>query len=207
MTALNTTDIRQQLRQELVSEDPSLVVHKETYLTLFDRMIASKPEIEMDDVFQSQLKDRLRYHLITQYEPAPEINRWQTLLVYGVPSLVILSVVLVYLPQRESSEPLAASTMMMQSSEEMQPEMMRMIDAPVQDSVVYPGWSIDYEIDGDIMTGSISTVDHPQYNFEAYRADPETPLLDYSIHIDELFAVDVVSDEYPDLLLWIILND
>lgn len=79
----------EQIREELIQQDPSFSIHKKEYDWLIERMLSHKPQIEQDEFFQSQLRDRLRYHLITQYLPTPQINRWQKFLLYGTPTIAI----------------------------------------------------------------------------------------------------------------------
>jgi hypothetical protein len=56
------------------------------------------PDIEFDPQFQSRLKDNLRYHLVSQYAPQPQINVWQKFFLYGLPSLAIGIALLYVLP-------------------------------------------------------------------------------------------------------------
>ena len=95
---------RDQLRKELLSQDASLVWEKEQYLWLLSRVNQNIPDIEQDPMFFSTLKNKLRYHLITKYVPAPQPNSWQKFMLYGFPSLA-LGLALIYILPLHSLDP------------------------------------------------------------------------------------------------------
>lgn len=90
------TSQREQLREELLSQDASLAWQKEKFLWLFEHVDNNIPEIDQDPLFFWRLKDKLRYHLITKYEPAPQPTSWQKFMLYGFPSLA-LGLALIYI--------------------------------------------------------------------------------------------------------------
>ncbi len=88
----------EQLFQELLSQDPSLASQKKEILWLLERMTEHTPSVSIDPLFESRLKDNLRYHMVSQYTPAPQINNWQKFLLYGLPSLAIGLALIYVLP-------------------------------------------------------------------------------------------------------------
>ncbi len=90
------SSIQQQLREELLREDPGLIDQKTKYLKFFNDLQQSQPELSQDPLFQQHLKDRLRYHLITQYQPVLQQARRHKFLLYGMPTIA-LGVALLYI--------------------------------------------------------------------------------------------------------------
>ena len=88
----------EQLRQELLAQDPSLAWEKEKYIWLLSRMDQHIPDVEQDPMFFWNLKNKLRYQLIGQHAPNPQPNAWQKFLLYGFPSLAIGLALIYILP-------------------------------------------------------------------------------------------------------------
>ena len=62
------------------------------------------PQVELNPQFAKNLKNNLRYHLISQYEPAPALNLWQKFMLYGFPTLAIGVALIYVLPMIPLSE-------------------------------------------------------------------------------------------------------
>ena len=61
-------------------------------------MTQHTPIVSIDPLFESRLRDNLRYHMVSQYTPAPQMNNWQKFLLYGLPSLAIGLALIYVLP-------------------------------------------------------------------------------------------------------------
>jgi len=61
-------------------------------------MTQHTPTVSIDPLFESRLRDNLRYHLVSQHIPAPQMSNWQKFLVYGIPSLAIGLALIYVLP-------------------------------------------------------------------------------------------------------------
>lgn len=97
----NSQKLFQNLWDELLHDNPDLESQKSYFLELFERLITNKPKIDQDPLFEKQLRDRLRFHLITQYEPAPAMNRWHKLLIYGAPTIIVATFLVAILPLQD----------------------------------------------------------------------------------------------------------
>jgi len=76
-------------------------------------MTQHTPSVSLDPLFQKRLKDNLRYHMVSQYTPAPQMSGWQKFLLYGLPSLAIglaLIYVLPTLPGQHSVDTVTTTT-------------------------------------------------------------------------------------------------
>ncbi len=129
----------EQLYQELVSQDPSLANHKKEIIWLLTRMESNVPEIVQDPMFFWNLKNKLRYHLITRHEPAPTPNLWQKFLLYGFPTLAI-GVALVYIL------PILPFSQSNIENEKMQPTM-RQMDTEIINKITHEWSSKDITMD------------------------------------------------------------
>ncbi|AKH33283.1 hypothetical protein XF24_00960 [candidate division SR1 bacterium Aalborg_AAW-1] len=102
----------EQLYQELLSQDPSLVSQKKEIVGLLERMTEHTPSVDIDPHFQSNLKSRLEYHV--QYlnnlksnppQSNPHINRLARLISYGLPAVVLGVIIFLALPYNPVIQP------------------------------------------------------------------------------------------------------
>ncbi len=100
----NTTHI-EQLYQELLSQDPSLVSQKSEILWLLERMTEHTPSVSIDPLFQNNLKSRLEHHIhyiqnlkTNPPEVNPRINRLARLISYGLPAVALGVIIFLALP-------------------------------------------------------------------------------------------------------------
>ncbi len=108
----NTTHI-EQLYQELLSQDPSLVSQKSKIIWLLERMTEHTPSVSIDPLFQKNLKSRLEHHI--QYihnlkanppQVNPRINRLARLISYGLPAVAIGVIIFLALPYNPTTAPI-----------------------------------------------------------------------------------------------------
>lgn len=108
----NTTHI-EQLYQELLSQDPSLVSQKSEILWLLERMTEHTPSVSIDPLFQKNLKSRLEHHIHYMHnlkanppEVSPRINRLARLISYGLPAVALGVIIFLALPYNPTTAPI-----------------------------------------------------------------------------------------------------